>query len=157
MVSSRRSFSGRLPVERLDRLCETLADSSGEVAYALEFGCDDHRVCYVDVIADTALQLTCQRTLQPFAFPVRVSTRLGMIRHEQEEAGLPQDYEPLLIPSDGRIKPADLIEEELLLAMPLVPINPDGIQYPVASPVDLDQADAAAQENPFAVLRGLKS
>ncbi|MEO8746354.1 MAG: YceD family protein [Rhodanobacter sp.] len=156
MASSRRSFSGCLPVEKLSRLCETLADSAGEVAYVLDFGCDDHQVCYVDVSADTALQLTCQRTLQPFAFPVRVSTRLGMIRHEQDEAGLPPDYEPLLVPSDGRINPADLIEEELLLAMPLVAINPDSSMEPAAALSEVDPADSP-EENPFAVLRRLKS
>lgn len=156
MVSSRRSFSGRLPVQKLGRLCETLAETSGEVAYALDFGCDDQRVCYVDVHADAVLQLTCQRTLRPFALPMTVTTRLGLIRHEHEEAGLPPNYEPLLVPSDGMIKPADLVEEELLLAMPLVAIDPEGSLGPVAEAEDEEPAAERTEENPFAALRSLK-
>jgi len=134
-------------------LGEILAGTAGEVGYALDFGCDEQRVCYVDVRADAALQVTCQRSLQPFALPVAVSTRLGMIRHEHEEAGLPPNYEPLLVPSDGLIRPADLIEDELLLAMPLVAINPDSSLQPV---VDDGPATDCAEESPFAALRGLR-
>ena len=153
MASSRRSFSGCLPVSGLGRLREALADTSGEVSYALDFGCDDQQVCYVDVRADAALQVTCQRSLQPFALPMAVNTRLGMIRHEREEAGLPPHYEPLLVPSDGLVRPADLIEDELLLAMPLVAINPDSRLEPVTD--DGPVADRA-EEGPFAALRGLR-
>lgn len=156
MVSSRRSFSGRLPVEKFGRLCETLADTSGEVAYTLDFGSDDQRVCYVDVHADTVLRLTCQRTLQPFALPMTVDTRLGMIRHEHEETGLPPNYEPLLVPSDGQVKPADLIEEELLLAMPLVAIDPDSSPEPLVPVPDEEPSADRADGNPFAALRELK-
>lgn len=157
MVSSRRSFSGRLPVQSLSRLCETLADRCGEVTYALDFGCDERQVNYVDVRAEAALQLICQRSLQPFTFPVKVSMRLGMIRQEPEEAGLPPGYEALLVPSDGRVNPADLIEEELLLAMPLVAVNPDSNADPAAASWDVDPPADSTEENPFAVLRGLKS
>jgi uncharacterized protein len=153
MASSRRSFSGRLPVRELGRLAATLADTSGEVGYELDFGCDDQQVCYVDVRADAALQVTCQRSLQPFELPLAVDTRLGMMRHEREEAGLPPNYEPLLVPSDGLVSPVDLIEDELLLAMPLVPINPDSSLEPV---VDDVPADDRAQESPFAALRVLR-
>jgi uncharacterized protein len=153
MASSRRSFSGCLAVRELGRLRETLADTSGEVRYALDFGCDEQQVCYVDVRADAALVVTCQRSLQPFALPMAVNTRLGMIRQEHEEAGLPPNYEPLLVPSDGLIRPADLIEDELLLAMPLVAINPDSSLEPVA---DDGPVVDRTEESPFAVLRGLR-
>lgn len=153
MAASRRSFSGCLPVRNLGRLREALADTASEVSYALDFGCDDQRVCYVDVRADAALQVTCQRSLQPFALPLAVNTRLGMLRHEREEAGLPPNYEPLLVPSDGLISPIDLIEDELLLAMPLVAINPDSSLEPV---LDAGPADDRAEESPFAALRVLR-
>lgn len=153
MASSRRSFSGSLPVRELGRLRGALADTAGEVSYALDFGCDEQQVCYVDVRADAAPQVTCQRSLRPFALPMTVKTRLGMIRHEREEAGLPPNYEPLLVPSDGLIRPSDLIEDELLLAMPLVAINPDTRLEPVAD--DVPVADRT-EESPFAALRGLR-
>ncbi|MEW9624831.1 YceD family protein [Rhodanobacter geophilus] len=158
MVSARRSFEGSMPVAALERLCGALAGSGGEVDFRLDFGRDELGTDYVDVHAQAPLTLTCQRTLEPFVLPVTVDSRLGLIRRERDEAGLPPGCEPLLVAEDGRLHPADVIEDELLLALPLVPVNPDS-SLPDAA-VDhgaAGQDDAAGQENnPFAVLRELK-
>ena len=73
----------------------------------------------------TGRGLRCQRSLQPFVLPARVEQTLGLIREEAEEAGLPPGYEPLLVPEDGRIVPIDLVEDELILALPVVPVALD--------------------------------
>jgi uncharacterized protein len=158
MVSARRSFEGSMPVAALERLCGALAGNVGEVSFRLDFGRDGLGTDYVDVHAQAPLTMICQRTLEPFVLPVTVDSRLGLIRRERDEAGLPPGCEPLLVAEDGRLRPADVIEDELLLALPLVPVNPDS-SLPDAA-VDhgaTGQDDAAGQENnPFAVLRELK-
>ncbi|TAL73894.1 MAG: DNA-binding protein [Rhodanobacter sp.] len=156
-AAARRSFAGTLPIAMLKRLCEVLASTAGELEYRLDFGTDALGIDGVDVHVQAPLTLLCQRTLEPFVLPVTVAIRLGLIRREQDEAGLPPECEPLLVAEDGQLHPADVIEDELLLAVPLVPINPDS-SLPDAVLAD-DVADAAAdeqQDNPFAVLRGLK-
>ncbi len=155
MVSARRSFSGSHPVAQLARLREALADTAGCVTFTLDFGRDTLLEGYVDVRVEAALTLLCQRTLEPFVLPIRVDTRLGLIRDEHEEAALPQDCEPLLVGADGQLSLADVIEDELLLALPLVAINPDSKLPDVAMQAD-PQADVAEQPNPFAALRELK-
>jgi uncharacterized protein len=87
-----------------------------------------------------------------------VDTRLGLIRPERDEAGLPPDCEPLLVAEDGRLNPADVIEDELLLALPLVPVNPDSRLPDEVTGHDLaeDPVGEGHSENPFAVLRELK-
>ena len=45
------------------------------------------------------------------------------IEDESEEAALPPGYEPLLI-ADGQVNLADVIEDELILALPVVPLKP---------------------------------
>ncbi len=155
MVSARRSFAGSLPVASLRRLCGALADTGGAVRFALDFGRDSLQVSYVDVRAEVSLTMLCQRTLEPFALPVTVSTRLGLIRQESDEAGLPPDCEPLLVPADGRLNPADVVEDELLLALPLVAINPNSSLLDVVTPPDVAGDDD--RTNPFAMLRELKS
>ena len=147
-----------MPVAALGRLCGALAGNEGEVDYRLDFGRDELGTDYVDVHAQAPLTMICQRTLEPFVLPVTVDNRLGLIRRERDEAGLPPGCEPLLVPEDGRLHPADVIEDELLLALPLVPVNPDS-SLPDAAIDDgvAGQGDAAEQENnPFAVLRELK-
>jgi len=158
MVSARRSFQGTLSIATLRRLCEALAGTDGEVKYELDFGRDSLGISYVDVRAEASLTLLCQRTLEPFVMPIALDTRLGLIKQERDEAGLPPDCEPLLVAENGRLNPADVIEDELLLALPLVPVNPDSSlpdQVTGHEPED-DSAGEGRSENPFAVLRELK-
>ncbi len=158
MVSARRSFEGALPIATLSRLCEVLADTGGDVQFELDFGRDSLGISYVDVRARASLTVVCQRTLEPFALPVTVDTRLGLIKLERDEAGLPPDCEPLLVAEDGRLSPADVIEDELLLALPLVPVNPDSSLPDEVTGHDPEQMHAGEghSEHPFAVLRELK-
>jgi uncharacterized protein len=157
MVSARRSFEGTLSIATLSRLCEVLADTGGVVQFELDFGRDSLGISYVDVRARASLAVVCQRTLEPFVLPVAVDTRLGLIKLERDEAGLPLDCEPLLVAEDGRLNPADVIEDELLLALPLVPINPDSsLPDDVTGHEPEDDSGEGRSENPFAVLRELK-
>ena len=158
MVSARRSFEGTLPIATMSRLCEVLASADGVVQFELDFGRDSLGISYVDVRAQASLALVCQRTLEPFVLPVEVNTRLGLIKLERDEAGLPPDCEPLLVAEDGRLSPADVIEDELLLVLPLVPINPDSSLPDEVTGYDPDDNATGEErsENPFAVLRELK-
>ena len=158
MVSARRSFEGTLPIAAMSRLCEALASTDGTARFELDFGRDSMGTDYLDVRAQASLTLVCQRTLEPFVLPVAVNTRLGLIRRERDEAGLPPDCEPLLVAEDGRLNPADVIEDELLLVLPLVPVNPDSSlpdEVTGYEPED-DTAGDERSENPFAILRELK-
>ena len=92
--------------------------------FTLEFDRDALQVPYVELRIDAALPLECQRTLQRFLQPVQLVQRLGLIRDEADEAGLPEGYEPLLLPDDGMLRPAELVEDELILAVPVVPAMP---------------------------------
>ena len=153
MVAARRQFEGRVPLSAMDRLAGSLADTEGECRYALEFGRDALQVPYVELSIEAGLPLVCQRSLERFVFPVNSVLRLGLIRDEADEAALPPGYEPLLVPEDGLVRPAELVEDELILALPVVPVSPD------AEAVERDFAptvEEAAQANPFAALSGWK-
>ncbi|MBB3226850.1 uncharacterized protein FHW69_001451 [Luteibacter sp. Sphag1AF] len=158
MVSARRSFSGNLPVSGFSRLGEVIASSEGEISYELDFGRDEFNVRYVAVRIDAPLTLICQRSLEPFVMTVLVDTRLGLIVKESEEAGLPPGYEPLLVEEDGKLDPLAVIEDELLLVLPLVPINPDAeLPDDIVGPDEAEDAPRDTSENPFAILRELKN
>jgi uncharacterized protein len=157
MVSARRSFQGSLPIAAMPRLCEVLADDAGLATYALDFGRDEFGTAYVDVRVQAPLWLVCQRSLEPFIMPVTVDSRLGLIRSEREESALPSGVEPLLVAEDDKLNPIDVIEDELLLALPLVPVNPDSaLPEEVTRPPVEDVPAEERPDNPFAVLRELK-
>ncbi|HEX7338597.1 MAG TPA: YceD family protein [Rhodanobacteraceae bacterium] len=135
---------------------ELLADTGGVVEYTLDFGRDEFGTAYLTVQATAPLTLVCQRSLEPFVLPVTVDSHLGLIRREDEEAGLPPGFEPLMV-VDDHVDPAAVIEDELLLAVPLVPISPQS-GWPDEG-MESSAPDAPAvevEDNPFAVLRELK-
>lgn len=158
MVAARRSFDGELPLAAMPRLREALADGEGVARYEMEFGRDGFGTAFLDLRVQAPLTLVCQRTLEPFVLPVSLHSRLGLIRAEREEAALPADSEPLLVGADGRLDPVEVIEDELLLALPLIPVNPDSDLPVEATHHPAAEATSAAgnTDNPFAVLRGLK-
>ncbi|CAN7286019.1 YceD family protein [Pseudoxanthomonas sp. LjRoot168] len=153
MVANRRSFEGRLPLSAMTRLQGLLADTEGDVRYTVEFDHDALRVPYLELQIEAGLPLVCQRSLQRFVLPVSLKQRLGLVRSEEEEAALPPDYEALLVPEDGMLRPADLVEDELVLAVPVVAVDPasDAVEREWAA-----DEEEVARVSPFAALASLK-
>ncbi len=153
LVAARRGVEGRLPLSALSRLAGLLYDTDGEVRFSLDFDTDELQTPYAELKIDAALPLLCQRTLERFELPVQIVQRLGLIRDEADEAALPPGYEPLLMPADGMLQPSDLVEDELILAVPVVPMAPGNEAVERDWPAEQAERDAA---NPFAVLSSLK-
>jgi uncharacterized protein len=151
MVQARRSFQGTLPLAGMARLRDSLAATDGTVAYDLEFGKDEIGVAHLRVRADTTLPLTCQRTLEAFGLPVHVDAKLGLIAQEADEAALPSQYEPLLT-TDGQVRLADIVEDELILALPVVPLKP-GAEHATRTWGGTDETQEDKEPNPFAALK----
>jgi DUF177 domain-containing protein len=158
MVAGRRSFEGVLPVAELPRLVAALAKDSGEVAYNLDFEQGQLGDPELHVRLAARLTLECQRTLQPFEWPVEVDTRLGLLACEEDAAALPEQCEPLLL-EHGTLQPRKVIEDELLLALPLVPVKPGSeiLQGEWNAPRRTSQEAAQGETvtHPFAELRKL--
>ena len=154
----RRGFriSGRLPISSLPRLAVSLASQRGEADVALEAGQDaEHRVVLNGRI-DAVLEMQCQRCLGPVEIEVHAEPTLAWVKSDAESAELPEGYEPLLAP-DGRVALADLVTDELLLALPLVPRHEDSAAC--GKPVQTAERSAAPVEDrkrPFAELAKLK-
>lgn len=157
MVAARRGFEGTLPLSAMARLRDALCDDAGVVRYTIGFDRDALGIPYVEVRAQAELPLTCQRSMERFLHPVQVVQRLALLPADADleaaEAGLPPGYEPLPLPADGALRPAELVEDELILAVPVVPMAPGsealGQEWPAT-------ADEVAQASPFAALAALK-
>jgi uncharacterized protein len=156
MVTARRLFHGTLPLTAMPRLLASAAGPTGTVSYDLEFGRDELGVAFLRVCADIPLTLICQRTLEEFVLPMHIDSRLGLITSDDEERGLPESYDPLLVTQDG-MRLREVIEDELILALPLIPMKPGTEDLPET--VWSDEAGDVVEEprkNPFAALGVLK-
>lgn len=154
MVANQRCFEGSFSLAQFPRLKELLVDSDGDCRYEVAFYRDPLKIDVMHIKLHAVLPLICQRTLERFGYRVDIDQRLGLIADESQEAALPEDMEAVMIEGNGEVSPLQLIEDELVLAVPLVPINPD------ASELDPKWADEETDEeqkpHPFAALAALK-
>lgn len=152
-------FSGRVECSDLSRLAPLLHDAQGEAEYKLTFRRDNEGRCVIENVVKADLNLVCQRCLGALPYQVNSVTQISPVTGAQEARQLPDHYEPLLI-TEPRLRLADLIEDELILAVPDVPRHSEADC--AVNLADLNQgavSDSAAQseeKSPFAVLAGLK-
>ncbi len=104
------------------------------------------------LVADATVSLECQRCLQPLRVPLHVDRRLFFVEGEVAAAALDTDCKDDVLTLEPAIDLRALIEDELLLALPLVPRHE---VCPEPLPLRGDE-DTPAQEHPFAALAALK-
>lgn len=156
LLAERRAvLSGALPVAVFDRLVEMVVDPESEVRIELDFTKEGKQALIVGRIrAD--LQLVCQSCLQALDFPVDLGCRLGVVSSLQEADRLDIDCEPLLFDGE-KLSLVDLIEDEILLALPDYPKHDDDcIQQRSSKDPDFDEVEPEKANNPFSVLAKLK-
>ena len=153
-----QTLSGTLRVADLKRLAETVREPVGEVSFELRFREEEGIPAMRGHIA-ADLTVTCQRCLGALRVHVEAEPRLAFVDSEAEESRLPselhgEELEGVVLEPGEYIRPADLVEDEVLLGLPLFPTHDTQTCPPWEDPVELTPADE--QENPFAALAGLR-
>lgn len=157
-AQGRRRFAGTIPLKRMRRLAEMTESDAGEAAFEARFFLDEDRRAAIDLEVAAELELMCQASLAPFTDTVRRRSRLGVIEEESEMALLPPDVDPVLT-DNGRLALATLVEDELILALPPAPRNPeiDAVHYSTGDAPEAPKGDGPPRSdkpNPFAALKG---
>jgi uncharacterized protein len=154
LAEKRRQFKGSLPLTKMSRLHDVLLERDGAVDFELRFE-KDGKIAAVSGIVQAALVLQCQCCLEAIAWPVKTRVKLAVVSSIDEADLLPESYEPLLL--EGETMPlADIIQEELLLAIPAIPQHDNCA--PALPPSQRKEAvsEAPKRPNPFAILAELK-
>ena len=145
---------GRVAVSELERLVPVLTSSQGELHAEMELGKDPDGTCYLSGTIQGEVTLKCQRCLEDMTLPLDLNFRLGLVLSDEAASALPEWYEPLLVGSEpARI--ADVIAEEVLLAIPIVPMHRDN-QDCQEFVKDYKPPVSEKRDNPFDVLADLK-
>ena len=113
------SVEGKIAVAELPRLASALADDAAEVMAELEFSIAEEDRKVLRGRAKAQVQVICQRCLGSMPLDLQVELNLAVVWDEDQAVTLPKYLDPL-IHGEG---PADLysvIEEELLLDLPMV-------------------------------------
>ena len=160
LAETGRTLRGQIALARLKRLAASLVSVDGAVEVELEFGIDEAGVRYVSGRLSADVELVCQRCLEPMRLQLIAEPLLGIVTDAVLAERLPPHYEALIAGDSGPLLLQDIIEDELILALPIVPKHPVDA-CPQAEAVQDDEseesaADAERKDNPFAVLAALK-
>jgi uncharacterized protein len=112
-----------VPLAELPRLRAQLADVAGEVRGRVHFR-RSAGIAVAELTMEGTARLVCQRCLGTLDVGVEASTEVGLIPTEADANRVPEELEPVLAP-EGRISVGELVEEELLLTLPIVPLHED--------------------------------
>lgn len=149
-----RKLNGHLPVDAFDRLGHWLHSSDGELVVVLEFARDTIGRRKLAATVQGDLELMCERCLRPFALGVDLAVDLIMVESEAEADTLSDDAEPLIVGDARTMHLTDMIEDDLILALPVVPRCGRADCRSAVEVVDSDEveADTATRQRPFADL-----
>jgi uncharacterized protein len=171
-VAREATYAGSFSLQSLPRLCELLAKdvsaaeggALGDVAvatYDLAFRRDKARRPVVLGWVRAVVPLVCQRCLGVVEHPV--DSQVCLLLLPGADVGVaPEPYDPYPVVSD-RVSLADLVEDELLLALPQIPMHSPRTCRVVAESPGSDggavlevSSEAQRRPNPFAALADWK-
>lgn len=153
------SIEGRLLLNQFPELCAALASDEGDAFVHLDFRVDEDRRYIATGSIKSTVQVECQRCLEPAPIELEVDLSIGFVYDEDHAKNLPGDYDPVVM-TDGEVVLADMVEQELLLALPIVAYHPESGCNPVALKYASSTDDAPDDENkpnPFSILASLKA
>lgn len=144
------SLAGEIAVRDLARVLGSVQSDAGVIRYTLQGRIDKLQRRCLNLTVSGEVTLLCQRCMQPFAFAIDSDSELTLFDNEADiDAASEQDemLEGVLASREQSV--VDLIEDEILLALPLAP------KHEVCAP-DGNSDSVAKKPNPFAVLQQLK-
>lgn len=144
-----RLMRGVVPVSALHRLADVLADEHGELAWSVRGSVGDDRKPFLVVAVEGELCLKCQRCLGELPFSLKIESRLLLVpigKPWPDESLEDDSADPIEASAEQPLLP--LIEDELLLALPISPCH-EFCEAPVHD-------DGRLAASPFASLVQLK-
>ena len=152
-----QELSGSVPLTDLSKLDGILSSDKGSLIANLRFfqNKSGQRIIAGNLKAE--IEVPCQRCLKPLDLVVEDDINLVLVETEEKAKGLEELYDPWICETH-KINLADLVEEQLILALPIVCLHSDPncikkLDYDLQK--GLENSDPGLQ-NPFRELESLK-
>lgn len=162
LCSAGGELSGDVSLRALGRLAGSVLDSepAGSPVHWQAQG-ELHPVTggepeiWLRLTAQVCINMRCQRCLGTVAVPLDLDRSIRFVRDASEAEALDAELEDDVLELERHMDLLQLLEDELLLALPLVPRH-DVCPQPLPLAFPESGQDESARENPFAALSRLK-
>ncbi|WP_371372442.1 23S rRNA accumulation protein YceD [Thalassotalea aquiviva] len=140
----------------LKRLLDESEKAHEHVNVIMKFEVDEQGLVLITGEASTSVSLICQRCNHSYEQELAVKFAFSPVKNEEDAEHLPSDYDAIELDENGEVNLRDLVEDELILALPLIPKH-----EPSDCSGDSDSSwgklpDTLEKPNPFDVLKQLK-
>jgi uncharacterized protein len=145
-------------VKDFSELTKLLINESGEVKVLVNGYYDHNKNCLVKAEITATVNLECQTSFEPIEYKIDNTVTYCTVIDEKQIAEVNEQYEAILL-EDGLLDLKKLIQDELILSLPIAANKPSEELDQVMSFGELDEeaiAKEKALDNPFTVLKGLK-
>ncbi|MEM7292103.1 MAG: YceD family protein [Pseudomonadota bacterium] len=162
LSANKSLLRGTVPLGQFKRFAEYVRyEQDGDVDVELKFNTGEANAePLVDGWMAAEVLLECHRCGEQMPLSVDCSFRYRLVRNgsPDEHGG---DYEPFPLDESGVIRSVDLLEDELILQVPLSPRHREGEQCTEVTVepeyvAERDTLEPIEADNPFAVLKNLK-
>lgn len=159
------SLEGEWPAPSLPRLAEAAAPESDPAQWPpvawtahgeLRTPKGGDAQVWLELSARAQVALTCQRCLKPVREDLAVSRWFRFVKDEGQAAELDMDSDDDVLALARNLDLRELVEDELLLELPVVPRHEECPEPLPHANVEEDEAPVEERPNPFAALAALK-
>ena len=149
-------LEGEVKTDSLPRLASSVSAICSPLKAAVQFELDESRAKVAHGTADVTIDVICQRCLDTVQIDLHADFAVQVIWSEDHLHRVASNYEPWLV-FDRMASLSELLEDEILLALPLVNYHKvgectgDTFLNEVAS-----EPDGTIRDSPFSILEQLK-
>ncbi len=147
-------YAGRVEQSVFKRLGSMAHPAGRQFKLSLRFGVEQGIPCLRGRLAGD-IAVTCQRCMEPMDLTIDTRFLFGFARNQEEELRLPDGFEPLRI-EQRELALFPVVEDELLLALPMVALHPQSVCPAEADTAVMDEQAERGRTSPFSVLAALK-
>lgn len=151
-------LTGQLAIADMPRLQQSLLSDEGTIKVNIAFDMDEIDTPYMQGEFATTVLMTCERCMTAMTLDLNVNSLLAIVINEQKIASLDKQYDPWLLASNDEVSLSSVVEDELILALPIVPRHNE-VCLPASEWFSADElvGEAAEKVSPFAILSTLKT
>ncbi|MCF6253235.1 MAG: YceD family protein [Thiomicrorhabdus sp.] len=156
-VNHNKQFVGRVNQSRLKRLVDLVGIANRDIQVELNFYYDKNlRFPAFTMKLKTVLDLQCQRSLEMFEYLIESEIKGIFTESLELTKDLPEEIEVFELTED-KMSSFDWVEEEMLLSVPLAPIDESSsMHYENETVLEDSDIGSSKKPNPFAILQTLK-
>ena len=152
----RLECDGVFKLSEMNRLLDACESGDEHIQISFQFDVDELGLIVMTGKGSASVGLVCQRCTDVFEQRLEIDFTFSPVKNAEAAAELPSYYDAIELDENGEVNLRELVEEELLLVIPLIPRHALDACTAKADSTWGELPEEHDKPNPFDVLKQLK-